>query len=450
MNVDEAGQYWMALGQFHYTPFYTSDQDFAEVVQQNIHYNLDPGGFTFLLHFWLKISKSYLWIKLLPLLFFLGFVFYLVKLLKLFRFEGFRNFQFLIVPLLFISNALPFYAVLFRAYSFEYFGLSITLYYLFSAKKPEQFYLKTGILCALFLWSRYGFAIHILAIYLISIARFDLLANKRLFLINSIKFSLPVLSSLLLLYFVTLKYQYTDPITNPQYLRYIIHGNFQKAVELILSQLLSFINIPILLLAGFFLSRKIRVMRQLNLSVNPFSLKILLIYFALYHLINFSLSFLGLYPYSIHSYNSKQFELFNILSIYFLLLILVDKVPNIKYLAFLGIVCIGCVLAFFKRELGTNNLLPVLKKYNEEKPLYLSRTNFPTTRYLVEQKIIKSNYSFIQIYNPKMEIKAESLVIYNISEDVYDGKITFDSSFKRTEKFLKSQKNYDSEVYIKR
>lgn len=449
MNVDEAGQYWMALGQNHFTPFYSETKGLKEVISQNNFYNLDPGGFTYILHFWLMISKNYLWVKLLPMVFFILFVFFLVRLLPFF-FNKNEYLSLLIIPILFISNALPFYGIFLRAYSMEYFGITLTLYFLFSIDNPKKFYFLAGIICAIFLWSRYGFAIHILALYILSLLKFNDSLDRKSVIKNSIYFGIPILFSMVLIYIVTLKYQFIKPTHNLSYLRYISDGDLKKAFELICAQFSSFINLPVFILILFILTIKILNLKHHFNFLKFSNLKLIIVYFGLYHIINFILSYLGLYPYSPRSYNSKQFELFNILSIYFLTAIFINHFSKVKIITFILIIAIGSYLAVNKRKLGRNNLLYALNKYNSQTGLFVSQCNYPTTRYLVEQKIFEPKFSFINIYQSNSIVKSENIIIYNESEHIYYGKMNFDSTYQILESLRGEKPSDNSEVYIKK
>ena len=71
---DESGQFWISKGLNHYSEVYAASGGLSDVIENNRHYNLDPGGFSVLLYFWLLINdSSTLFLRLLPYLFFLGF-----------------------------------------------------------------------------------------------------------------------------------------------------------------------------------------------------------------------------------------------------------------------------------------------------------------------------------------------------------------------------------------
>jgi hypothetical protein len=53
--LDESGQIWMALGQNHFSSPNSQIQGLGSVLENNAKYNLDPGGYTFLLRFWIEL-----------------------------------------------------------------------------------------------------------------------------------------------------------------------------------------------------------------------------------------------------------------------------------------------------------------------------------------------------------------------------------------------------------
>jgi hypothetical protein len=56
--LDESGQIWISLGLNHFSPPFSEPGGFKDVFVNNIKYNMDPGGFTYLLYFWLKFGES--------------------------------------------------------------------------------------------------------------------------------------------------------------------------------------------------------------------------------------------------------------------------------------------------------------------------------------------------------------------------------------------------------
>ena len=67
---DESGQFWISKGLNHYSEVYAASGGLSDVIENNRHYNLDPGGFSVLLYFWLLINdSSTFFLRLLPYLF---------------------------------------------------------------------------------------------------------------------------------------------------------------------------------------------------------------------------------------------------------------------------------------------------------------------------------------------------------------------------------------------
>lgn len=73
--LDESGQIWMALGQNHFSSPNSQTQGLNSVLANNATYNLDPGGFTLLLRFWIEIfGVEAATLRLLPYLCYLASV----------------------------------------------------------------------------------------------------------------------------------------------------------------------------------------------------------------------------------------------------------------------------------------------------------------------------------------------------------------------------------------
>lgn len=68
---DESGQFYMAKGMHHWSAPGTPDGSIADVIYNNARYNLDPGGFTLLLRWWSMVDNGHIWLRALPLLFWL-------------------------------------------------------------------------------------------------------------------------------------------------------------------------------------------------------------------------------------------------------------------------------------------------------------------------------------------------------------------------------------------
>ena len=67
---DELMQFWVSLGVDAFGPPHTPSGELRDAIHNNAVANLDPGGFTFILRYWLRLGTSGTWQRLLPFLFF--------------------------------------------------------------------------------------------------------------------------------------------------------------------------------------------------------------------------------------------------------------------------------------------------------------------------------------------------------------------------------------------
>lgn len=72
--IDETVQFWISKGLNPDSEPFSAERGVFSVIGSNKYYNLDPGGFGILLHYWSIISNSPFWLRLLPFLFFTGIV----------------------------------------------------------------------------------------------------------------------------------------------------------------------------------------------------------------------------------------------------------------------------------------------------------------------------------------------------------------------------------------
>lgn len=435
MNVDESGQYWMSQGQWHGTAMNTPSGKFSDVIYENIHHNLDPGGFTFLLYLWLKISHNYFWVKLLPLLFYLGFIYFTLKFIKFFIINDKKYLALMFIPLiLLLSKVFIIHGVLLRPYSMEYFAIAFCLYMLFKNEYSKKYFFYSGFFCAIFLWSRYGYSIHIIAFFITSLFNFKNHLDFKSFIKNSLLFTIPIIISLLLIFILTLKYQYIKPSTIFCYEKYIIDGNIIRAFRLIFDHIFTIINIPIyLFILYIYLKRKTLILKNDNLNYGK--IKLFVIYIIIYHIVNFVISFLGLYPYSPHSYNSKQYEYFSIIFSLLLLMIGFNYLFSLRFLFVFTLIILSSIMVYNKRFLNVVNTKDIFIRYNSKNNIYILIMDFPFIRYLIEEKIIISKYNKVALLDTENLNKIEkgSIVFYNIDWDKFVNKTYFDYTFMKIE-----------------
>jgi len=200
---DEAGQFWIAKGLNHYSPPLSQNAGVSDVIKENSEYNLDPGGFSVLLHFWSVISNSVIWLRLLP------YVFSVLSsmCIALIVFIWTRS---VILALIFLNFINVFkvgliwqYGFEVRAYSMEYFGVLILLLFLESYKKYKKniYIVLLSVFMGIFALSRYSFFVYSLTMVII-VGRYFRKGYSKIFM-----FTIPFLIASFLTYFLALKKQ---------------------------------------------------------------------------------------------------------------------------------------------------------------------------------------------------------------------------------------------------
>lgn len=205
---DEAGQFYISKGLHHNSKPFASYLGVANVIYNNRYFNLDPGGFSVLLHYWSMGSNHYAYLRLLPLLFFLVSIFVAYKIgIQLFH----THFSAILLASVFLLNPIIVnLAGELRAYSMEMCGVLISLYYM--KKISKNLSISKLVILALildvFMTSRYGFVIDAFAISLCIIFMMykqDRFSAKTILPI--IAYSCITLMGVALVFFVSMIYQ---------------------------------------------------------------------------------------------------------------------------------------------------------------------------------------------------------------------------------------------------
>lgn len=218
---DEAGQFFISKGLNHYSNPLEQEKGLDYVVKNNSLYNLDPGGFSILLHFWSKISNSHIWLRALPFLFFIGIVISFIYLsygwVKNINIALFMGFIPILIPM--ILNM----GFEIRAYSMECLGTIICVIGLEKIKNNISFrhLFLWSCVFSMFMTSRYSeiIVVFIVSIYvLFTIYNSNISFKQKLFAL--IVYSFPLIVTLIYIYFAALVYQNKD-IVEITYLPYI-------------------------------------------------------------------------------------------------------------------------------------------------------------------------------------------------------------------------------------
>lgn len=218
---DEAGQFWIAKGLNHDSDPMSPVGSVVDVVRNNHDYNLDPGGFGLLLHFWSMINNGYIWLRTLPILFFIGTILSFVHL----SYRWTKN-KYIAVLMGFVpvfTNMIMREMSNIRAYSMEIMGVVVAVMaidYIKEKVTPKRL-LLFSLLISLFMTSRYSYIIvaFVASTYILwLIYKTDESNNKKLLMAGV--YALPLLVTLTCIYFMALRYQ-NPGLEELNYLDYI-------------------------------------------------------------------------------------------------------------------------------------------------------------------------------------------------------------------------------------
>ena len=131
LGRDESLYIFLAKGHNSNTPLYAPPGSWLDAIEQGVKRTTDPPGFFLLLHFWEKVSFNEIWLRLLPLIFYLISIVTLIKIALLLRFSLLLSLCLGFLPL--ASERMVFHSLEIRAYGMEvcltylmiFFGLKI-------------------------------------------------------------------------------------------------------------------------------------------------------------------------------------------------------------------------------------------------------------------------------------------------------------------------------------
>ena len=383
---DEAGQFWISKGLNHYSDPLQTPQGVSDVIENNINYNLDPGGFSILLYIWTKASNSFLWLRLLPFLFFTGtivaFIYLSYKWTKNLKIGLLMGF----LPFLFPSIVSM--GIEIRAYSMEYLGVVLAIISIESLKdKASNFrFFIFGSLLSIFMASRYSI---IIVIFTTSLCMVSLIwiAYKRpqdkalaLFL-----YAFPILITISFIYLFTLSHQNPE-LSKLFYLPYLIDDwrLLYKPNENFYYLLFILFLVFILILS---LGRKSIISKY----------QTLLFVAVMSNLLFIALSFMGKYPWMPTASKGLPYFMTTLLCFSFILgeiLLYYLKKPNsMKYVSLLFVVLASLYIFTNSPSLESKNQKFILCleniDYKNTSNIYVDRWNNPVVRYLFEYGILK-------------------------------------------------------------
>lgn len=400
---DEAGQFWIFKGLNHDSNPMTEENGLSAVIDNNKSYNMDPGGFSIIGHYWTKFSNSIVWLRILPFLFLLG-----VSTCSAFIFKRLFNNKGITI----LALMLPFlYPILLnmgfeiRAYSMEVFGSTLLVWCLFRIKDNLSVsnLLVCFVLGAVFMSSRYAEVLVVVvaaiyAAYLVFRSQMNLSGK----LLRLLAIGLPVAIGFAVIYLVSLRFQNPE-LNQLSYLQYLKNrpGLLIRPVN-------------VLYLLSLVIFGAVLFVPRLRLKFGH--LEPLLAMCIGANLIFILVSFLGFYPWRIGSKGNLSVNYLFLLSLLALLLEWLRN--NVKYhnLAYVSIVAgIGFTMFW-----GFNGyLLP--KKVNSAYPLQDMHCNTPYDFNIIGSPSIRK--VFVECWeNPYIRYAYEHGHLKDRSKGIYPDK----------------------------
>jgi hypothetical protein len=280
---DEAGQFWISKGLNPDSDPWAHVNGLKEVIENNKYYNLDPGGFSIVLHGWTYISNHHVWLRLLPFLFFIGMVLSFIYLsymwLKDIHVALLIGFIPIFIPSVFSMG----FEV--RAYSMESLGTVICIVALerLKHKLTHKHLFLWSCIFSFFMTSRYS---EIVVVFMVSLYILFLIFTSKTTLkqkmASSFIYILPLIIALLYIYYFALVFQNR----NIRPLAYLPYLSDNKSIILEPKNFLFLCFIGILIILFFLKKRYSIIKRYETLLLITISVNVIFII----------LSFLGIYP----------------------------------------------------------------------------------------------------------------------------------------------------------
>jgi hypothetical protein len=316
--LDESGQFWMAKGLYHFSQPLSKEGNVLDLINENSRHNMDPGGFTIILHYWSEISDSAVWLRSLPYTFFILSMMAVAFLVYFFtKSIGLSLASLYYIPIM--RGGLLYYAFELRAYSMEYLGLAISflLFVYFLRKRTDRNLLIFTSIVAFFCTSRYSFIIFglILSFVTFAVQRFQ---------ITKIKYYMPIFISIVLIYFLSFRSQFSMFETSG-------YTSALMFKHLPMSAIVSVIQTNLFTARGIFFTSSVAfgfaVLFLSNIRQEKNFLIISLVLF-LYNLSFCIFSFLGIHIWNINSRWNIGMEMINLLSLSVVVGYLYNKIRN--------------------------------------------------------------------------------------------------------------------------
>ncbi len=255
---DEAVQFWISKGLSPDSEPYSTTGNIFDTIENNKHYNMDPGGFGIILHFWTLVSNHHIWLRLLPFFFFIGVVLAFIYL----SFSWHKNLNIALT-----TGLIPiFYPMLLtvgfevRGYSMEVLCTLLSMVALIRIKQKVTIrnLLTWSLILALLMTSRYSAMVIVFVVSLyISLLIYKSNTSLKYKLLAITAYSTPLLLSLIYSFTFALRYQNTN--IEPLYYLPYLSRNLTLLLDPLNLLYIFFISICIFALT---LKNKFREIRQ--------------------------------------------------------------------------------------------------------------------------------------------------------------------------------------------
>lgn len=408
---DESGQFWLALGQNHYSVSNSMLGSFRDIWENSKQHNLDPGGFTILLRFMVNFfDTSPFALRTLPFLFSILACF---GLIVWGRYLGISiAASSCAICFLFLNKNFLYYSLELRAYSMEFCGVIIL--FLCSVIILQSNYrfkiLPWNFALIFFGSSRYGFIVYefaalfsVIAIYVI-LGKSILSRNVVLMLFGLVVFNLFV-------YVAMLRFQ-SPAASPPEYITNLLlyKKNIYEIGAILKVNFLSIFAAPKTLFLALYLLFSSRL--KIRESMIDRSLGLLFFFIVFATFFSMILSFLGKMPWmegSRWSYSELALSSLSLVGSIYLMKLAFKNLRSIQGVLIAGIMIFQTLTAFsltqYQRgDLEYQNIFKSLNFIANLSPnggvMVVQKNLWPSYRYLTENSYLP--FPFLKNFKVKV------------------------------------------------
>ncbi len=401
MWYDESGQFWMAKGLNHVSPKYAEPSDkLADILSNNAKYNLDPGGYTLMLHYLTKISNEAWLMRAFSYMFFIAAMFLISCLV--WKWQPRTLLAYIAGGVLLFSPLLHL-AFEIRPYTLE---ILLTVLVAFVVSSPKMLNsrrksLLFGILLGIGMTSRYSAVLTtgtcgLIVLHQAFFSRFlpDKTKMTKQRILNFFCFGIPIGISGLLILFFTLRHQ-NPSVELPYYLdAYVLR--YENLKNLFLNEISLCLLIPFLIVVLIYF---------LGMKRYPFLKKYgaYIYWVLLLNVVTVSLSLMERWVWTLTHRSGIAIHIAFLLSSVVLVTIIWEfqSQKNVKlgvalkvFLCFCAIVAMGVQVRLFSLDRYT--IFDEVMRHNvlSRKNILVDWSAYPTIRYGFEYGVLKPYQKF--------------------------------------------------------